>query len=210
MHPYDVLTNQEAVTGSKLEYLEYLNKYYFHVCEKSRVLELGPWSLADHSKLIIKNNPSYLELIEGDSSAVDILRLIKGIDNVLCDDIMIALQSPKNFDVVVCFGVLYHLHSPLHLLELIVNNCRPKHILLDSVHASHPLVFAHEEPNVHGNVQYRTGWRGSGMNFVVPFFIINWALSNMGYTLIKADNLNIDFFTKSNSWVGLWQQQETQ
>lgn len=209
MHPYDVLTNQAAVTGSKSEYLEYINKHYLHVCEKSRVLELGP-APGDHSKLIIKNNPSYLELIEGDSRTIDNLKLINGVNHVLCDDIMIALQSPKNFDVVVCFGVLYHLHSPLHLLELIVNNCSPKHILLDSVHAAHPMVFAYEEPNVCGNVQYRPDWKGSSMNFVIPFFIINWALSNMGYALIKADNLNIDLFTKSNSWIGLWQQQETQ
>ena len=209
MHPYDVLTNHTAVTGSKSEYLEYINKHYLHVCKKSRVLELGP-APGDHSKLIIKNNPSYLELIEGDSRAIDNLKLINGVDYVLCDDIMIALQSTQNFDVVVCFGVLYHLHSPLHLLELIVNNCSPKHILLDSVHAAHPLVFAHEEPNLYGNVQYRLGWKGSKMNFVIPFFIINWALSNMGYTLINADNLKIDCFTKSNSWVGLWQQQETQ
>jgi hypothetical protein len=37
-------------------------------------------------------------------------------------------------DVVVCFGVLYHLHSPLHLLELIVNKSKPTTVMLEPMH----------------------------------------------------------------------------
>lgn len=37
-------------------------------------------------------------------------------------------------DVVTCFGVLYHLHSPLHLLEQIINKSRPKFLIVETTY----------------------------------------------------------------------------
>jgi len=38
-----------------------------------------------------------------------------------------------NFDVVLCMGLLYHLHSPFHLLEQIVNISKPKILIVESL-----------------------------------------------------------------------------
>jgi hypothetical protein len=37
------------------------------------------------------------------------------------------------FDVVLCLGLLYHLHSPFHLLEQIVNLSKPKVLIVESL-----------------------------------------------------------------------------
>jgi len=37
------------------------------------------------------------------------------------------------FDVVLCMGLLYHLHSPFHLLEQIINISKPKVLIVESL-----------------------------------------------------------------------------
>ncbi len=36
------------------------------------------------------------------------------------------------FDVVTCMGLLYHLHSPFHLLELIINKSEPDTLIVET------------------------------------------------------------------------------
>jgi len=38
----------------------------------------------------------------------------------------------QTFDVVTCMGVLYHLHSPLHMLEQIINHCKPRTLIIET------------------------------------------------------------------------------
>jgi SAM-dependent methyltransferase len=42
-------------------------------------------------------------------------------------------ENLPNFDVVLCMGLLYHLHSPFHLLEQIVNISKPKILIVESL-----------------------------------------------------------------------------
>ena len=201
-----------AFNGNNQEYLDFISNKYFHVCRDARVLEVGGLK-GDHSKKIIEHCPAYLEVIEPHVSLANDLTNIEGIDQIVTDDALLLLSSPRPFDVVICFGVLYHLHSPIHLLELFVNHCRPKYLMLDSVgefSRSEVIKYDKELVNDLGTRQVRSDWKFSGLKIVTNGQIFNQALNNMGYQLIQSNHLNVsDNFSKSNSWVGLWQNKET-
>lgn len=203
MHPYDFPVGTETVYGNKENYYEFIDKIYFDICKNSRVLEVAPFS-GEHTKLLVKHNPTYLECIEGDSNLLPVLKKIQGIDKVVIDDVWLRSEVIP-FDVVICFGLLYHHHSALHLLELFVNLNSPKHIMLDCVTAEHPLAYIPEDINVAGSRQIRRNWKQCGLNFKPPFFIINLAMANMGYTLKKVHKLQTNYLPKSNGWVAHWE-----
>lgn len=191
-----------------------LNEYkafmldYFSLCKGQSVLEIGPHE-GIHTKLIAQQQPKYLELIEPYERTATYCRSLPGVDNLISDDVFFVLKDNHPMDVVVCCGVLYHLHSPLYLLELIVNNCNPKHIVLDCVEDQQNIQFLIEEDNIIGNRQLIGDWRSAGFNLVAPFEIIEQAMKNMGYSLIKKYKfgLEMEFKNKSNFWVAVWEQQ---
>lgn len=199
------LTPVFSFTGSESEYLEFLKKEYLHVVKNLSVIELGP-NHGLHTSLIQQIGPVSHEVIEPDKTCIDMLqdRYLSQI-KVIEDDAFNALQVSKKTQVMICFGLLYHLHSPLYLLELIANNCDPDIVLLDCVNSSDVLQFIEEKPNVPGN-RFSVGkWKTTNFNLVAPFEIIAQAMKQLGYTLIKSSNLNIqDNPSKSNSWVGMW------
>jgi hypothetical protein len=208
MHPFDFPIDTVTIDGNRSDYYSFINHTYFPICKDQRVLEIGAF-LGDHSKLIATQSPSYFEIVEGDANCVKKLEKILTIDKVIHNDIILELQeNSKPFDVCICLGVLYHLHSPLNLLELIINKCQPKYILLDTVTAPHPLVFEPEIINQPGNYQTIDNWKSCELNFVVPFFIYNQSLYNMGYQLELANKQAISWFPKSNGWTALWKLKE--
>jgi len=205
MHPYDFKEDTKTVTGDKIAYYNFIDKNYLNVCAGARVLEVGPGS-GEHTKLIAKHTPCYLECVEGNPAHQSELENIVGVDKVVIDDIWLRSDT-ESFDIVICFGVLYHHHSPLHLLELFVNYNTPKYIMLDCVTAEHPLAYLPEAVNIAGSRQLRQSWKHCGVNLKTPFFIINQSLSNMGYNLKLSHKLLTNHFSKSNGWVALWELQ---
>ena len=202
--PIDTVT----IDGNQSDYYSFINHTYFSICKDQRVLEIGAF-FGDHSKLIATQSPSYFEIVEGDASVIERLENIPKIDKVIHNDIILELQeNSKPFDVCICLGVLYHLHSPLHLLELMVNKCQPKFILLDTVEAPYPLVFEPEIINRPGNCQTIDNWKSCKLNFVVPFYIYNQSLHNMGYQLESVNKQAVSWFPKSNGWTALWKLKE--
>lgn len=189
------------------EYLILMSDEYFSICQNKSVIEIGP-SDGIHTKLIAKHSPQYLELIEPDTKNSEKLTSITGVDSLIVDDAFFVLKDKHPADIVVCCGVLYHLHSPLYLLELITNHCNPEYIILDCAMDRKNISFLHEEDNISGNRQLISNWRSAGYNLVAPFNIINQAMTNMGYTLIKKHELGADIEWKSkvNFWVGLWKR----
>lgn len=189
------------------EYKKLMSDEYFSECNGKSVLEIGPHE-GIHTKLITKNNPIYLELIEPFKRTAEYCKKLPGVGKVIQDDVFFVLKDEHPMDVVVCCGVLYHLHSPLHLLELIVNNCRPEQIILDCVSDQKLVGFLIEEENIIGNRQTMKNWLSAGFNLVAPFEIINQSMKNMGYVLIKNHKFdtNIEFKSKQNFWVGFWQR----
>lgn len=191
------------------EYKTFMSEKYFSGCKGKKVLEIGP-HCGIHTKLIVENSPTYLELIEPYEGTAEICKKLPGVSKVIQDDVFFVLKNVHPMDVVVCCGVLYHLHSPLYLLELIVNNCQPKQIILDCALDQKLVGFLVEEENIIGNRQIMPNWRGAGFNLVVPFEIIKLSMENMGYILVKNyqfDN-NIELKSKINFWVGLWERIE--
>jgi SAM-dependent methyltransferase len=208
MHVFDFPSDIVTITGSKSDYYSFIDKTYFPICKDKRILEIGP-NLGRHTELIVQHTPAYVEVVEGDARCVKFLEKNSKIDKIIHNDIMLELQeSSKQFDVCICLGVLYHLHSPLHLLELIINRCQPDYILLDCVTAPHPLVFEPEITNQLGNCQTVDNWKSCKLNFVVPFFIFNQSLHVMGYRLESANKQAVSWFPKSNGWTALWKVKE--
>lgn len=202
--------------GTYTQYLDFLESNYFTICKNQHVLEIGPLN-GHHSKLICKNHPSKFEVIETNKSLVDTeLQQISGIDNIIVDDALLALSNPHPCDVVVCCGVLYHLHSPIHLLELIVNHCQPKFIILDSVGkfnetGSYGNCWADENVNQLGTRQVRPGFRFSGLTVRCNGDTFQLVMNKLGYNLMMSHDLQCsDFFSKHSSWIAMWQRKDTQ
>ena len=190
------------------KYFDFLRQEYLSVCYNRQVLEIGA-NHGDHTKLIIGQSPKYLEVVEPDPDAMQLIqKRFPGI-NLIQDDIFNVLGNERKFDVVICFGVLYHLHSPLYLLESIVNRCNPDFILLDCVNSPDALAFLPEPPNVTGN-RFTVGKQKScNFNLVVPFEIVLQSMQHLGYTLLKNSELSLsDNSSKGNSWIGLWKKIE--
>ena len=186
-------------------YLDFCRNEYFVVCQDSTILEIGPFD-GCHTKEIIKLNPRSIEVVEGNKECCDNMSSIDKISQIHHDDAMLFLYQPRPFDVVVCLGVLYHLHSPLHLLELITNHCQPKTIILDCVMAPEILQFLPEEKNIAGSNQVRPNWKSADINLVVPFLTYLQAFENLGYHMKKVHRIRVNnYFPKSNSWIALWE-----
>jgi hypothetical protein len=207
---YDLPANTRTVVGDWDEYLKFVADTYFPVCQGKRVLEIGPLG-GDHSKLIVKHAPSYFEVVEGWKGAIKQLLNIPGINQVTHNDIMHELSDhPKQFDVCVCLGVMYHLHSPLYLLELMVNKCQPTCIILDSTHLNTKLTtYADEDDNQPGNRQTTKRWKSCKLNICVPFHLFNQSLHRMGYQLELVDLIAVGpGQTKQDSWMAMWKLQK--
>jgi hypothetical protein len=204
--PFDIFKEAAAITGTDDQFLEFLESY-FHICKNKTVLEIGPLN-GYHTKKIIKNTPAYVEVIEGFEPVITELKNIPGIDKVVFGDALDVLTSVKNFDVVVCMGVLYHLHSPLHLIELIVNNCTPEYLILDCVSEQQHISVLPESLNIPGSCQTKKNWKSSGVNIVLPFLVYKECLENMGYELIRTHRLQISNVSKNNSWLATWKLKE--
>ena len=187
------------------QYKQHMDEY-FSVCQDQSVLEIGPY-LGLHTEIITANKPKYLELVDANPLNTRELDRITGVDKLVIDDVLFYLQDAKKFDVVVCCGVLYHLHCPLHLLELIVNNSDPNWIVLDSRQDLPQLSFIVESDNVTKNRFTREGWKSAKFSIVPPFEIINLAMQNMNYELIKQTRVEVwDYKPKADTWVGLWRK----
>jgi SAM-dependent methyltransferase len=103
---------------------------YFQVCSGKSVLEIGPFSgvITD----LYCNIADKIELVEPNSTALETLQRAFPQAPIVWDDIFAYLKTPRKFDVVVCLGVLYHLHSPIQLLEQLTNEVRPNYLLVDT------------------------------------------------------------------------------
>lgn len=202
---YDIEDQDPSIFTSKKDYIDFCGKEYFSYCKDLSVLEVGP-SNGHHTKSIIQQSPQSLCVVEGDPNNYEHLKDIAGISQIYIDDVMSFLRDKQSYDVVICLGVLYHMHSPLHLLELIVNNCSPKYVILDCVMAPRELQFIMEEPWVPGNNQPRSSWKSCNMNLVVPFLTYLQSFDNLGYQIKKVNRVSVkDFFPKQNSWMAIWE-----
>ena len=118
-------------------YLDVLKNNDIFACVQDKsVLELasnGGW----HSRLIYEKNPKKLVCIEPDKFFMEPLYDTFASDH---EDIecfwgtynQYLEEEKTKFDVVICCGILYHLHSPLDCIEKIINIHQPKTLIIEN------------------------------------------------------------------------------
>jgi len=198
VHPFEHAIDTPVLTGDYNDWLNDARRYYFQNLSGRTVLEIASGDAAI-SWQILSGQPGKLTMIDLDPNS----KTIKENEFIL-DDVMTWLPNAPRFDVVICLGLLYHLHSGLHLLEMMVNHCLPQTLILDNVIAPHPLVFAHEAHNVSGSRWVKHGYKRAPFNLNVPFHVINESLDHMGFILEQTHILRYDWFPKSNHWIAEW------
>lgn len=136
-------------------YQQQLMPMFEEYCKNKTVIEIGPGT-GEITQSIAAAKPAHLTCVEPNKVMIGHVRRQQGMFNYLLthpeEDGQIQIEqntvatkvdkivnsTANDFyvneqlaDVVVCFGVLYHLHSPLHLLELIVNKSKPSTVILE-------------------------------------------------------------------------------
>jgi SAM-dependent methyltransferase len=120
--------------GSIVEsYSQFLTREVFPCVEGKRVLEIG--SLTGRiTEEIRKHTPLEITTIDPDPMVrkqTTFSGTANDYFNYYCFD-QSATNHLSRYDVVVLMGVLYHLHSPLHLLEMIINKIRPEMLIIET------------------------------------------------------------------------------
>lgn len=198
MHPFEHRADTPVITGKDSDWVQAMRDLYLDVSADRRVLEIAS-NNGSIGREILKYSPRALTLLDPDpqSERVDDAEFVS-------EDVFKWLPTAPRYDVVVCFGLFYHLHNGLQLLEMMVNHCQPEYLILDSVIAPHPLTFNREDINTSGN-RWGTGdWKCAPFNLNIPFHIFNESLDHMGYELTKTHKIFCNYFPKSNHWVGQW------
>ena len=123
-HYFDILTEEKV----------------FQNCQGANVLEIGPL-IGDITRIIEKQNPDRLVTVEPDPS-------ISATHNCTYNDYVD--NTKELFDVVVCMGVLYHLHSPFDMIDKMLEVHKPSTIILETMDIPMPKIYG-EDINKHGN-----------------------------------------------------------
>ena len=198
MNPFEHHPDTPIITGDYDDWLKSMHDIYLDVVSDRTVLEIAAQD-GDIAREILKYRPKQLTMVEFDPAC----KPVAGAE-FIHDDVFKWLPSATTRDVVICFGLFYHLHSSLHLLELMVNHCKPQYLLLDSVLTAPPLTFYKEPTNVPGYRWVPDNWKTAPFVMNVSFDVINESLYHMGYDLIKTHKIHSEWYAKSNSWVAQW------
>ena len=191
------------------EYHETIAKEFFYLCSDKTVLEIAPM-VGHQTQAIVKYPIKSLLLVEPNQTYNAKLIEFFPTATIINDDIFNVYHNKVLVDVVVACGLLYHLHSPLYLLELIANQSDPEYIILDAIHLPPPpgILITNELPNTPGN-RYTTtpAWKAVNYSICLNFSYIDQALTDLGYKCInKIDLAEFDMFSKQNSWMASWQK----
>lgn len=187
-------------------YNEFLEET-FSLCKDKSVLELATFRNL-HSR-IIKGFASSWQGVEPDQRFAG-PNMFTGTAN----DFYNSKIGEQEYDVVTCFGLLYHLHSPMHLFEQIINKSKPKTIIIESVHVKVDAALQDEEFNTSGNA-----FRDKDITTPIPFslttscHIVDKVLDSVGYKYVSGlknyNNIKIDAeygTSKKDCWLGIYEK----
>lgn len=179
-----IVNSQQKFSEGWAEYFQSVRPY-FDLCYDKKVLELAPF-IGGHTNIIKSYNPSSITLVELNEYAVDQLNFYHPDCEIKHDDVYDYLVENRDFDVVICCGLLYHLHSPIYLLELIVNNVSPKYLYVETYPTPNgSCSFAYEQNNELGTKQTKKQRKSPNMKLMIGEQDIITAMNNMDYKLIK-------------------------
>jgi len=168
-------------------YLEWSYKEFFSsITKEDSVLELGP-AVGYHTKLILRQDPKILHLVEPDEYSSNKLKKDwipscgMELHNKTYEEFY---NQERPYDVVVCCGLLYHLLAPLHLLEMIVNYSKPKKIIISNIAVGEDGVAPYEYEN-------KVLGRSTTMNNPIKYWhklsagTVKEVLESVGYKCVK-------------------------
>ena len=114
----------------KSYYVSLLRNKLFTVCKDKTVLEFGP-NQGNITKQVLLNEPNKHIVVEPNINSFnsDLKDYVEYHNSTLND--YYKLNKVK-VDIVLAMGLFYHLHSPLHAIELILNYSDPDIIFFDS------------------------------------------------------------------------------
>lgn len=171
---------------------------YFEHCSGKNVLELAPFR-GTHTQLIELNSAKSITMVELNEIGINGLEFHYPQHTLVKDDVFNYLQTKRDFDVVVCCGLLYHLHSPLYLLELIANMVDPEFLYVETY--TSPETYFREEPdNDMGMRQLIPNHKSTKLSLLFPEDILLLAIKNLGYELINEAR----YLNKPTGLVNLW------
>tara|TARA_B100001996_G_scaffold306760_1_gene248012 strand:+ start:784 stop:1389 length:606 start_codon:yes stop_codon:yes gene_type:complete len=106
-----------------MSYEEFLTNEAFPIVKDKTVLEIG--ALNNKITNWVKNaGASSVETVDPFGKAT-----FRGTANDYYNQKKTAFRK---FDAVICMGLLYHLHSPYHLLEQIINHTQPDILIIET------------------------------------------------------------------------------
>jgi SAM-dependent methyltransferase len=188
-------------------YHDFINAEFFYDLDNKHVLEIGAFSGAQ-TQAILRHDVGSLTVVEPNYKAVSLLSQKYPTIKIIEADIFDVYNSDLSCDVIVCLGLLYHLHSPLYLLECMVNKSQPKIIILDNQHCDFlgQQGLLPETSNIPGNMHAKRS--------LIPFAVaysfpnISQAMTALGYQMTKYQDL-VQFpeiKQKSSSWMARWEK----
>ena len=190
-------------------YHDFIDQQFMWDLDQKHVLEIGPFTGAQ-TQVIAKHDVKSLILVEPNPLVQQDLATQYPLAQIINDDIFSVYQSPMPVDVVVCLGVLYHLHSPLYLLELMVQQSDPKTIILDN--------FAVPGIGHGGMIPEPTNSPGNrysqhptlSFSIAFPFEVFEQALLDLGYKLQVRHDLDMfeEILQKRSCWMGRWDKHD--
>lgn len=176
-------------------------KKYLSICEGKAVLEIGP--LDGRITTVVEDfSPTHITLVEASEIAAE--RLERKFPNyhTINQDIYHYLEQTHSFDVVICTGVLYHLHSPIYLLELIVNRINPEYLVLESIfdnstnkdNTKFSCIVADEIDNIPGNRQVLNNWKSAKVNMLFSTELMKKIMTNLNYEMVSEEKYSTNQF----------------
>lgn len=186
-------------------YLKFVDDEFFYDIDNKSVTEIAPFT-GHQTVIIYKHKLTSLTLIEPCILSCDRLKSRFQSARIINEDIFTAYKTENlSSDVVICFGLLYHLHSPLFLLECIVNQSNPDTIILDSINTDKCMILPE---NINNPGMMRSNRKIIPYNLSLSFDIINQALESMGYYCEKQENLNqfSKIPQKKFCWIARWKK----
>lgn len=128
-------------------------------------------------------------------------------------------QTKEDIDYVVCAGLIYHLASPIHFIETVVNKFKPKVLYLESLgeYNQEELIFDNKNNSIQFNCHFRyeeiniTGnrFKTEGENLVPASLSIStdaiiYFFKTVGYNVSKFKTIEISASEDSKNLVTMY------
>jgi hypothetical protein len=185
---------EDAAPGDKT-YLDFVSDNYLYITKDKSVLELASF-FGWHTRRMLEQGASHITCVEPFTQAAN--------ESIYADDRVTLIQSTANdyyktatehVDVVTCMGLLYHLHSPLHLIEQITNINAPQYIIIETCkNEQNSFFFSEEINNVLGNAFADEGiTKPVELTVAIDAELIFNCIETAGYKRIKS-SVHVDEF----------------